>query len=1015
MVAFQPDNDSRTTGTGTFDLSDSAGAIIDPPPHDHAYFRNHLLFAENYFRTCSRGRQVVTTTILDSVYRLPHPMQYYSPPHNSPTDVELGKLMQDSWHLVDSVTPGTPYNRYQAFVLFHAGVGRDVDFTSLFGYDPTPFDIPSLYVNLASLRKMFGESYDGIPVAGGTMKISNSMILPETESRPVPNGFGGTFLYQLGVNGLITASIGSHLGLPDLFDTKTGRTGIGRFGLMDGQSIFSWSGVIPPMPSAWERMRLGWVTPITIARGDSIYRIPAVSRANSADTVYRVLISEREYFLVENRNRDANRDSARFTIARNGTVVHKAWWRDLRFKGFSEAALDQDSLYGVVTDVDEFDWSVPGSVYGNDTTFYDGGILIWHIDENVIDAGIAADAVNADRNRRGVNLMEADGSQDIGEVYNDLSGRDATTEGTPLDFWYAGNIAPLRILSNEFTPTSHPASLSNDLANSHVSMRAFSARGPLMTAAIAVGDGRFLAFPGFPEKLGSIPGRSSLLPADIDGDGYPELLISTTGKYATSDTGVSGDGRILAWKQDGSPYFQTPDSLANFLTVPGSTFDPPAALDFNGDGKLDIATFLHETSPAAHGVPMVVSGRDSNADHQADVILPPFATQILSASSPPASIVASRSHVAWLTDGALSHEIGGTGFGVSSVSGGFTGAAVFGNSNDLIAISGSDVVRLNDSTMTAVWRTPISETLSGSPAVGVLSGPDSLDAVVLSRAGNVYLLNASGRVEPSFPVAVHDSISGSPAIADVDGDGRKDIVFAAGRKLYALNGSGVPLDNFPISVPTQMQILASPVIGDINADGSPDIVIGTQEGLLVAYSSRGRMLDGFPLLTGGAIQGSAAIFRSVGGIVGLGVGSDDRYLYAWDLLYPYDSTRMPWPMAFHDVRHSGYEGSAPPIHPISSEFFPAARSYNWPNPVDRAHNFRTHIRYYLASDAKVHIKIIDLGGDQVTEFDGPGNGGLDNEVEWDVSGIQSGIYFAHIEAQGAGGSGTAIVKIAVVK
>ena len=44
-----------------------------------------------------------------------------------------------------------------------------------------------------------------------------------------------------------------------------------------------------------------------------------------------------------------------------------------------------------------------------------------------------------------------------------------------------------------------------------------------------------------------------------------------------------------------------------------------------------------------------------------------------------------------------------------------------------------------------------------------------------------------------------------------------------------------------------------------------------------------------------------------------------------------------------------------------------------------------------------------------------GQGGLDNEVDWDVSSIQSGVYFAHIGADGTNGSGHAVIKIAVIK
>ena len=61
------------------------------------------------------------------------------------------------------------------------------------------------------------------------------------------------------------------------------------------------------------------------------------------------------------------------------------------------------------------------------------------------------------------------------------------------------------------------------------------------------------------------------------------------------------------------------------------------------------------------------------------------------------------------------------------------------------------------------------------------------------------------------------------------------------------------------------------------------------------------------------------------------------------------------------------------------------------------------------------IKIFDLAGDLVTEFAGPGIGGLDNEVAWDVRDIQSGVYVARIEAAGAGQSAVAFVKVAVVK
>jgi hypothetical protein len=71
-------------------------------------------------------------------------------------------------------------------------------------------------------------------------------------------------------------------------------------------------------------------------------------------------------------------------------------------------------LKGSITDVDELDWSVPG--LKNDTANYQGGILVWHIDENVIEAKIGSNTINADIDHRGVDVEEAKGSQDIGVV-----------------------------------------------------------------------------------------------------------------------------------------------------------------------------------------------------------------------------------------------------------------------------------------------------------------------------------------------------------------------------------------------------------------------------------------------------------------------------------------------------------------------------------------------------------------------------------------------------------------------
>jgi hypothetical protein len=69
----------------------------------------------------------------------------------------------------------------------------------------------------------------------------------------------------------------------------------------------------------------------------------------------------------------------------------------------------------------------------------------------------------------------------------------------------------------------------------------------------------------------------------------------------------------------------------------------------------------------------------------------------------------------------------------------------------------------------------------------------------------------------------------------------------------------------------------------------------------------------------------------------------------------------------------------------------------------------------LSGDAEVKISIYDSAGDLVKELSGPGLAQADNEVVWNLNGIQSGIYLARVEAKGAGETSVAIIKIAVVK
>lgn len=231
MVQFQPDQDSRTTGNGQFDLSETDTDVLNPPPHNASYFEYHLEFARRYFDEVSGGKLTIEYTVWDQIFTLPDVMEAYSP--KNPGDfTEIGKLFNEAWQLASAEEPDIPFHTFDTFIIFHAGAGRDIVLTSIYGFDPTPLDIPSLYLGPEGLRRIFGPDYTGVEVGSDGFLINNSIILPETQNREL-DLVTGRQLLQLGMNGLVCAMFGSRLGLPDLFNTDTGRSGIGRFGLMD--------------------------------------------------------------------------------------------------------------------------------------------------------------------------------------------------------------------------------------------------------------------------------------------------------------------------------------------------------------------------------------------------------------------------------------------------------------------------------------------------------------------------------------------------------------------------------------------------------------------------------------------------------------------------------------------------------------------------------------------------------------------------------------------------------------
>lgn len=176
----------------------------------------------------------------------------------------------------------------------------------------------------------------------------------------------GQTMIQIGV---FAHEFGHAFGLPDLYDTDDSdgdSEGVGNWCLM---SAGSWGGdnVSPERPShlsAWAKAELGWIFPALVT--DKIEFKPAkITASEVAPLAYKIPISSTQYYLIENRQRD-----------------------------------------------------------GFDQRLHGAGLLVWKINETVVAAGKSSNRVNADENNMGVQLVQADGLNELAGLGNRGDGGD---------------------------------------------------------------------------------------------------------------------------------------------------------------------------------------------------------------------------------------------------------------------------------------------------------------------------------------------------------------------------------------------------------------------------------------------------------------------------------------------------------------------------------------------------------------------------------------------------------------
>ncbi|MBD3380554.1 MAG: T9SS type A sorting domain-containing protein [candidate division Zixibacteria bacterium] len=1005
---YEEPDDPNTTGRGHFDFRDYDTFVaeerhaVDPAPHNRRYFGKHIEALHNYWYTVSGGKVILTGDVYplidDSVYTLDQTMGFYGSqePANG-----LGQFFYDALRLADK-DDDINWNEYDVFMVFHAGSDRQNDL----GFPETSSDLFTGFLIMGA----------PVPVEDSTIGILEGIVMPETVSQDNRAN---------ALNAVMAHEFGHQLGLVDLYDTRTFTTFIGDYSLMDNNGFGTGVdlgfertrtilGTMPIYPDAWSRAYLGFVDIEVIEPGQN-FPLKAAELDPGPDKVYKIPISENEYFLIENRQTDLDGDGANLkadidTAGGNiptGVILGPA-------PGFVPPGQSAPLTR-------EYDFLIPGS-----------GMVIWHVDETVAwddyDAdGLnnfydndlqwyyydLVDTVNTWKFRPFLRLIEADGIIDFGGNYY-------TNFGRPEDLFHAGN-------NNQFGPNTNPSTRSNTGAYTGIDIYDITASDTLMYFDYE----HEIKLAGWPRHT-----DSSMYPPvlyDVDGDQVDEVF-------------VSGQRYILAFKANGDFLFE-PTTGSYIISSrralpPGPLSDPihtdtlraigmvdsgdvittpPTVADLDGDGVAEVAVGSEQ------GKIYLWSLSDSDGDGFVEKLAEiEFSAYEISADlivadadnvNPGLEIVAGNieGEVAFFdASGSELNKISGIGPVRQIVS-----TADFSSAWALVSAEGIpglyELVNVNNPSVTSEL---------GSDILGISAGTvDTIGTKVVtavSRDGRVYIYrDESGQLvdyNMINPVLTGKTFSSRPVLYPaLENYSRSQIYICGDNMFYGYHLNGTPLENFPLEVDRHEpagHITASPVIVDINNDRYLDFILGTAEGELFMLNENAEILSNSPLATPLSVSNSAAFSTKSHRGTGFGnlyLNTDDGLIYGF--LFPaYDFGSLELYSQYGGAsHHRGYFEGTMKASQAEKGFL--AYSYNYPNPAE---DFTT-IRFETSESADVNLRFYDLSGRLIYEHEMRVSGAMPSEFVWNTEEVPPGVYHCRLEVNSDGGSDINMFNIAVVK
>lgn len=230
----------------------------------------------DYYLDQSFGQLDIETTVTPWI-TVSQPRQYYNA-DNTPSLIAEALRQLDTtidFHDYDNDGDGI----LDGLIVIHAGRGQEAsgDATDIWSHSST----------------IYGMQFDGVSIYRYTIEPECLYDGPSTI---------GVFCHEFGHN----------LGALDYYDTNYSSDGAyGGTGPWDLMGEGAWNGPsgrgdYPASFTSWQKWQFGWITPITLDKATHISDIPATTLSGK-DNVFRMNTTiEGDYFILENRQRNAN-------------------------------------------------------------------------------------------------------------------------------------------------------------------------------------------------------------------------------------------------------------------------------------------------------------------------------------------------------------------------------------------------------------------------------------------------------------------------------------------------------------------------------------------------------------------------------------------------------------------------------------------------------------------------------------------------------------------------------------